>query len=91
MEIQARIQRRSKERDRLLLQAESPFGDIGEYRSRKTYATSPSEVDRSLGELRPGDVIEAGGVSHVERMVVLTVAQRGDGTKITLQKEAATP
>ncbi len=83
VEIQARIQRRSKERDRLLLQAESPFGDIGEYRSRKTYATSPSEVDRSLSELRPGDVIEAGGVSHVERMVVLTVAQRGDGTKIT--------
>jgi len=28
VEIQARIQRRSKERDRLMLQAESPFGDI---------------------------------------------------------------
>ena len=83
VEIQARIQRRSKERDRLLLQAESPFGDIEEYRLRKTSKAQPSEIDQSLSELRPGDVIEAGSVSHTERMVVLTVAQRSDGTKIT--------
>lgn len=83
VEIQARIQRRSKERDRLLLQAESPFGDIEEYRLRKSSKAPPSEIDQSLSELRPGDVIEAGSVSHTERMVVLTVAQRSDGTKIT--------
>ena len=83
VEIQARIQRRSKERDRLMLQAESPFGDIEEYRLRKSSKAQPSEIDQSLSELRPGDVIEAGSISHVERMVVLTVAQRGDGTKIT--------
>jgi ATP-dependent RNA helicase HelY len=83
VEIQARIQRRSKERDRLLLQAESPFGDIEEYRLQKSSKAQPSEIDRSLCELRPGDVIEAGSVSHTERMVVLTVAQRSDGTKIT--------
>jgi ATP-dependent RNA helicase HelY len=83
VEIQARIQRRSKERDRLMLQAESPFGDIEEYRTRKSRTMPPSEIDESLSQLRPGDVIEAGSLSHVERMVVLTVAQRGDGTKIT--------
>ena len=83
VEIQARIQRRSKERDRLMLQSESPFGDIEEYRTRKSRTMPPSEIDESLGQLRPGDVIEAGSLSHVERMVVLTVAQRGDGTKIT--------
>jgi ATP-dependent RNA helicase HelY len=83
VEIQARIQRRSKERDRLLLQAESPFGDIEEYRLQKSSKAQPSEIDQSLSELRPGDVIEAGSVSHTERMVVLTVAQRSDGTKIT--------
>ena len=83
VEIQARIQRRSKERDRLMLQAESPYGDIDEYRQRKSSKAQPSEIDQSLSELRPGDVIEAGSISHVERMVVLTVAQRGDGTKIT--------
>jgi ATP-dependent RNA helicase HelY len=83
VEIQARIQRRSKERDRLMLQAESPYGDIEEYRLRKSSKALPSEIDQSLSELRPGDVIEAGSISHVERMVVLTVAQRGDGTKIT--------
>ena len=83
VEIQARIQRRSKERDRLLLQAESPYGDIEEYRLRKSDKAQPSEIDQSLSELRPGDVIEAGSVSHTERMVVLTVAQRSDGTKIT--------
>ena len=83
VEIQARIQRRSKERDRLVLQAESPFGDIEEYRMRKSSKALPSEIDQSLSELRPGDVIEAGSISHTERMVVLTVAQRSDGTKIT--------
>jgi ATP-dependent RNA helicase HelY len=83
VEIQARIQRRSKERDRLLLQAESPFGDIEEYRLQKSSKAQPSEIDQSLSQLRPGDVIEAGSVSHTERMVVLTVAQRSDGTKIT--------
>jgi ATP-dependent RNA helicase HelY len=83
VEIQARIQRRSKERDRLMLQAESPFGDIEEYRLRKSSKVQPSEIDQSLSELRPGDVIEAGSVSHTERMVVLTVAQRSDGIKIT--------
>lgn len=83
VEIQARIQRRSKERDRLMLQAESPFGDLEEYRLRKSSKAQPSEIDQSLSELRPGDVIEAGSISHIERMVVLTVAQRGDGTKIT--------
>ena len=83
VEIQARIQRRSKERDRLMLQAESPFGDIEEYRTRQSKTIPKSEIDESLSQLRPGDVIEAGSLSHVERMVVLTVAQRGDGTKIT--------
>jgi ATP-dependent RNA helicase HelY len=83
VEIQARIQRRSKERDRLMLQAESPFGDIEEYRLRKSSKAQPSEIDHSLSELRPGDVIEAGSISRTERMVVLTVAQRSDGTKIT--------
>ncbi len=83
VEIQARIQRRSKERDRLTLQAESPFGDIEEYRSLQSKTVPPSEIDESLSQLRPGDVIEAGNLSHVERMVVLTVAQRGDGTKIS--------
>ena len=83
VEIQARIQRRSKERDRLVLQAESPFGDIDEFRSRRSSKSQPSEIDASLGALRPGDVIEAGSLSHVERMVVLTVAQRTEGTKIT--------
>jgi ATP-dependent RNA helicase HelY len=83
VEIQARIQRRSKERDRLMLQAESPFGDIEEYRNRQSKTIPKSEIDESLSQLRPGDVIEAGSLSRVERMVVLTVAQRGDGTKIT--------
>jgi ATP-dependent RNA helicase HelY len=83
VEIQARIQRRSKERDRLMLQAESPFGDIEEYQNRQSKTIPKSEIDESLSQLRPGDVIEAGSLSHVERMVVLTVAQRGDGTKIT--------
>jgi len=83
VEIQARIQRRSKERDRLVLQAESPFGDIDEFRARRSSKTQPSEIDTSLSALRPGDVIEAGSLSSVERMVVLTVAQRTEGTKIT--------
>ncbi|TSA51590.1 MAG: DEAD/DEAH box helicase [Actinobacteria bacterium] len=83
VEIQARISRRRVERDRLIAQSESPFGDIDEYRSTRSVVSDPQAIDDSLAQLRPGDVIEAGPLAHVERMVVLTVAQRSDGTKIT--------
>jgi ATP-dependent RNA helicase HelY len=60
VEVQARIARRQKERDRLRAQAHSDFGDIDEY--RRLYVREPRERDRteiemSLMALRPGDVV----------------------------------
>jgi len=59
VEVQARITKRQKERDRLRSQAKSEFGDIDEY--RRLFVKDPGERDRteiemSLMALRAGDV-----------------------------------
>ena len=59
VEVQARITKRQKERDRLRHQSHSTFGDIDEY--RRLYAKESGERDRtdiemSLMGLRAGDV-----------------------------------
>ena len=59
VEVQARITKRQKERDRLRAQAKSEFGDIDEY--RRLFVKDPGERDRteiemSLMALRAGDV-----------------------------------
>ena len=59
VEVQARIAKRQKERDRLRQQSRSSFGDIDEY--RRLFVREPGERDRteiemSLMSLRSGDV-----------------------------------
>jgi len=59
VEVQARIAKRQKERDRLRAQSKSEFGDIDDY--RRLFAKEPGERDRteiemSLMALRAGDV-----------------------------------
>lgn len=84
VQVQARISRRSRERDRLRSQAISPFGDIDVYRARGTARTNPTVIEASLSLLRPGDVLllPKGGGDY--RAVVLSSAQRSTGTKITV-------
>ncbi|MEK7409956.1 MAG: DEAD/DEAH box helicase, partial [Actinomycetota bacterium] len=84
VEVQARITRRSRERDRLLVQAESPFGDINEYRSRGIIWRKRSQIEDSISNLQPGDVILVAKGGDQYRGVVLSTAQRTNGTKITV-------
>ena len=59
VEVQARITKRQKERDRLRAQSKSEFGDIDDY--RRLFAKEPrdrdrTEIEMSLMSLRAGDV-----------------------------------
>ncbi|MHB1129024.1 MAG: DEAD/DEAH box helicase [Ilumatobacteraceae bacterium] len=84
VEVQARISRRSRERDRLRAQAESPFGDIREFRARGNAGRQRLHIESSISLLQPGDVFllkRSGGES---RGLVLSSAQRSNGTKITV-------
>lgn len=84
VEVQSRISRRTRERDRLRKQAISDYGDIDEYRSNGSHGRIPEHVEASLGELRPGDVIMIRKSSNEQRAVVLSTAQRNAGTRITV-------
>ena len=84
VEVQARIARRSRERDRLRSQAESPFGNIGEFRARGTKWHRRSLIEASLSILQPGDVIAVAKGGSDYRGVVLSTAQRANGTKLTV-------
>lgn len=84
VEVQARISRRSRERDRLRVQAESPFGDIEEFRARGTTWRRRSLIEASISLLQPGDVVIVTKTGREYRGVVLSVAQRNNGTKITV-------
>ena len=62
-------------------ESRSPFGDIDAYR-RESTANSP--IERSLEELRPGDVIEFSRGRHHGPAVVVATAQRRNGLRLTL-------
>ena len=99
VEIQSRISRRTRERDRLRQQSRSEYGDIEAYRSKNLSPRVPEHVESSLVELRPGDVImiRKGAAeqrpgeaitnrkgSTEQRALVLSTAQRSSGTRITV-------
>jgi len=81
VEVQARITKRQKERDRLRAQAKSEFGDIDEY--RRLFVKDPGERDRteiemSLMALRPGDV----AWFDDDLGLVLSTSVRAKGVKV---------
>ena len=81
VEVQARIAKRQKERDRLRAQARSEFGDIDEY--RKMFSHEPGERDRteiemSLMGLHAGDVVWFD--DHLG--LVLSTSVRAKGIKV---------
>lgn len=88
VEIQARIQRRTREFDRLMLQAQSSFGDISEYKEVAKRRSSAGLGSSSFGQLRPGDVVLYTRKSQPERFVVVSSAQRGAGSKLTLLSQS---
>jgi len=82
VEIQARIARRSKERDRLRQQAKSAFGDIDEYRSSFRSRPDADEIEIAIKQLSLGDLIII--PRQNSKGAIVATAQRSNGTKLTL-------
>lgn len=94
--IEARLRRREAQMAEVRAAAESPFGDIEEFRAlrqaERVERHDQAEVEQALDALRPGDVIDAYAGPKPGRVVVLTVANRRDGIKVqvlTTQRETA--
>ncbi len=84
VELQARISRRSKERDRLREQATSPFGDIDEYRNAFEIRPNARQIIDAVDSLKPGDLILVPKAGRETKAAVIATAQRVNGTKLTL-------
>jgi ATP-dependent RNA helicase HelY len=87
--LEARMERRQAQLAELRLAAESPYGDIHEYRLQQAAARlaperSGTAIETSLARLRPGDVIHVEKGRVAGRAAVLSTAQRKGGTKITV-------
>ena len=81
VEVQARIAKRLKERDRLRAQARSEFGDIDEYRRlfvREPGQRDRTEIEMSLMSLHSGDV----AWFDDQLGLVLSTSVRSKGVKV---------
>ena len=84
VELQARISRRSKERDRLREQATSPFGDIDAYRNSLEPRIDTRQIADAIDSLRPGDIILIPKAGRETKAVIIATAQRVNGVKLTV-------
>ena len=84
VEIQARIARRSKERDRLREQAKSSYGNIDDF--RKAYQSEPdaTQIEQALSVLKLGDMVSLPKQGRESKAAVIATAKRANGTKITI-------
>jgi ATP-dependent RNA helicase HelY len=83
--LSARLERRQAHLAELRSAAESPYGDIHEYRAMVAGVTaghSDAAVEAALTRLRPGDVIHVDKGRSVGRAAVLTNAFRKGGMKV---------
>lgn len=83
--LSARVERRQAHLAELRAAAESPYGDIHEYRSLTASATvqrSDAAIEAALTKLRPGDVVHVEKGRSVGRAVVLSNAFRKGGMKV---------
>ncbi len=91
--LEARLERRRAARDELLAQAQSPFGDIDEYRALRDVerderesrrASNSAEVVFAMRQLRPGSIISIVKGGHRGSAVVIASAHRKGGIRLTL-------
>ncbi len=83
--LSARLERRQAHLAELRAGAESPYGDIHEYRAGlegASRARSDAAIEVALARLRPGDVIHVDKGRSVGRAAVLTNAFRKGGVKL---------
>jgi ATP-dependent RNA helicase HelY len=89
VKIEARMERRQGHLAELRAAAESPYGDIHEYRARSAApggkpARSDAAVEAALAGLRPGDVIHVDKGRVAGRAAVLSTAYRKGGVKVAV-------
>lgn len=85
--MEARLERRQAHLSDLRRAAESPYGDIEEYRALSTAsaaASGESAVEARLARLRPGDVIHVAKGRVSGRAAVLATAYRKGGVKVSV-------
>ncbi len=85
--IEARLEARLQRLDELREEAESPFGDIYDYRSRlegRPKERSESAIEHAVSRLRPGNVIHVDKGKVTGRAVVVRTANRTGGVKLTV-------
>lgn len=85
--IERRLQRQRERLASLRADAESPFGDLDEYRRALDTGSGPSVRDEptalAMIALRPGDVIHASKGKHHGPVAVVATANRKGGMKVT--------
>lgn len=91
VEVQTRLERSEIRLRELRAQTQSPFGDLEDYRrragltgGRRGGRGGDLQVERSLEQLRPGDIVELDHPRHGGRALVLTTAHRNDGVRVGL-------
>lgn len=87
VKIEARLDRRLEQLAEMRLAAESPYGDIHDFRARidgTLGMRSESAVEFSLNRLRPGAVIYVDKAKVNGRCVVLATAHRSGGVKLNV-------
>ena len=87
--LEARIERRARQHAELFDAAQSPHGDIEEYRRQRDDARTEAPaggpnaaVGHSLGRLTPGDIFYLELGRYAGRVVVLSAANRKGGVKL---------
>ncbi|MGA1005705.1 MAG: DEAD/DEAH box helicase [Ilumatobacteraceae bacterium] len=85
--LEARLEKRLERLDELRAEAESPYGDIHEYRARLEgvpRVRSESAIEFALSRLRPGSVIQVDKGRIIGPAVVLSAAHRAGGVKLSI-------
>lgn len=83
--FEARLEGKARRLVELRTEAESPYGDIHDYRSRlegRVGVRSESAIEAALGSLRPGAIVVL--EKSNERAAVVSTAQRSGGVKLTV-------
>jgi len=81
--LQTRLQRRRERVREARGRAESPYGDIEEFRARPDPVSTGDPIDASLIALRPGDVIHAASGTYRGPVAVVATASRTGGAKVS--------
>lgn len=96
--IEARLERKREQLGELRSDAESPFGDIDDYRRlrreeaddrRRRRTASAGRMRGALASLRPGSIIRVAKGDHKGPVVVVATAHRKSGVRLTVVTKGA--